>query len=115
MGWILGALVLGWVLVRDDVLDGYPKGFGPLDQLPPGLGKPSKPSDEVAPSTKIKYTTWTWPPQGDSQFHVAARNDGGKGWVSYWVQRSTGARRFQGGWTPPQGDQVALLRKDFGV
>jgi hypothetical protein len=117
MGWLIGAaFALGWVWMKGhDPLAGYPAGFGPLDQLPAGLGTRSKPSDVEAPTTKIKYATWTWPPQGDQQFHVAARRDGHQGWVSYWVQRSTGARKFHGGWTPAQGDQVALLRKDFGV
>ncbi len=96
--------------------DHYPSGMGPLDVLPPGAGKPTGGATKVtAPTTGVVYKTWTWPPLGDQQFHVAARADGKLGWVSYWVTRSTGARKFYNGWTPPNGDQVALLKKDFGL
>ena len=115
MGLLLG-LGLAGLLVWAVRSDGYPDGKGPLDALPSGLGKPSgSPTRVKAPSTQIEYKTWTWPPQGDKQFHVAARADGKLGWVSYWVTRSNGARSFYAGWTPAQGDQVGLLRKDFGL
>lgn len=108
----LGLAAFGaWV-----VSDRYPAGKGPLDALPAGVGKPSgSPSTVTAPSTGIKYKTWTFPPNGSQQFHVAARSDGKLGWVSYWVDRTSGARAFYAGWTPENGDQVGLLRKDFGV
>ncbi len=94
----------------------YPKGTGPLEALPPGIGKPSgDPTFVKAPTTGVRYKTWTWPPVGDLQFHVAARADGKLGWVSYTVNRSTGARAFVSGWTPQQGDQVGILKKDFGL
>ncbi len=81
-----------------------------------GVGSPSgQPTIVTAPTTGLKYKTWTWPPAGDEQFHVAARADGRLGWVSYWRTRSTGARKYYAGWTPAQGDQVALLKKDFGL
>lgn len=116
IGWLLGAALAFVVFHKPDPSKGYPAGLGPLDRLPAGLGKPSGDWTPVhAPSTKIDYATWTWPPQGAQQFHVAARNDGKKGWVSYWVNRTTGARSFAGGWTPSDGDQLALLRQDFGV
>lgn len=94
----------------------YPKGRGPFDVLPAGLGKRSASSKVTAPTTQIVYETWAYPPGADGrQFHVAARSDGKLGWVAYWVTKSTGARTFHAGWTPDDGDQVALLRKDFGV
>jgi hypothetical protein len=115
MGFLLalGALGFGaWLLAGDR----YPPGHGPLDTLPPGVGKASgTPTKVTAPTTKIVYKTWTFPPVGDQQFHVAARDDGKLGWVSYWVTRSTGARKWFAGWTPADGDQVALLKKDFGL
>ena len=94
----------------------YPKGHGPLELLPAGLGEPSgSPTIVKAPSSGIRYKTYTWPPQGDQQFHVAARADGKLGWVSYWRSRATGQRKHYAGWTPEQGDQVALLKADFGL
>lgn len=97
----------------------YPKGHGPLDLVPEVVGKPSgSPSYVVAPATGIRYKTWTWPPVVDgSQFHVAARADGKLGWVSYWSKNTGSAqtRTFYAGWTPAEGDQVGLLKKDFGV
>lgn len=109
----LGLLAFGaWSLSER-----YPSGKGPLDLLPAGVGKASgSPTSVTAPSTGIRYKTWTFPPNAaGQQFHVAARADGKLGWVSYWVTRATGARAFYAGWTPEQGDQVALLRADFGV
>lgn len=94
----------------------YPSGHGPLDLVPAAVGKPVGGATMVtAPSTGIRYRTYTFAPQGDQQFHVAARADGKLGWVSYYVTRSTGARTFYAGWTPEQGDQVALLKADFGL
>ncbi len=103
--------------------DRYPKGHGPFDVLPGGLGTRSSSSKQTAPSTKIVYETWAYPPGPDGkQFHVAARADGKLGWVAYWVNRTPdarnpagGGRTFYAGWTPANGDQVALLRQDFGV
>lgn len=114
MGWLLalGVVALGAWLASDR----YPSGKGPLDLLPAGVGKASGSSKVTAPVTRIVYDTWTFPPNASGQqFHVAARADGKLGWVSYWVTRATGARAFYAGWTPEQGDQVALLRADFGV
>jgi len=116
IGWLLAGAVAFALFHKPDPSKGYPSGLGPLDRLPAGIGKPSGDwSPVTAPTTKIVYATWTWPPQGDQQFHVAARNDGHKGWVAYYMNRTTGARTYYGGWTPADGDQVALLRKDFGV
>lgn len=108
----LGLALLGYIVFHDN----YPPGKGPFDNLPGGLGQRSSSSKQTAPTTKIVYDTWAWPPGPDGkQFHVAARADGKQGWVSYWMNRTSGARTFYAGWTPEQGDQVALLRKDFGV
>jgi hypothetical protein len=94
----------------------YPSGHGPLDLVPAGAGKPvGKSTKVVAPSSGIAYETYTFAPEGDQQFHVAKRADGKLGWVSYYMTRSTGARKYYAGWTPEQGDQVALLKLDFGV
>jgi hypothetical protein len=94
----------------------YPAGRGPLESLPPNAGKPvGTPTMVTAPSSGIRYRTYTFPPNGDQQLHVAARADGHLGWVSYINARSTGKRTFVAGWTPEQGDQVALLKADFGL
>ncbi len=94
----------------------YPAGHGPFDVVPAGVGKPVGGATIVtAPSTGIRYKAYTYAPNGDQQFHIAARADGKLGWVAYWVTRSTGARAFYAGWTPEQGDQVALLKQDFGL
>mgnify|MGYP001579444790 CR=1 FL=1 len=108
--------VLALAGVAYAMADHYPKGHGPLDVLPPGLGTRSATSKVTAPTTKIVYETWTYPPAADGkQFHVAVRADGHLGWVEYWMDRVSKARTFYAGWTPEQGDQLALLRKDFGV
>lgn len=108
---LIALVVAGFAL-----LDRYPAGKGPFDNLPGGLGERSKSSLNTAPTSKIKYETWTFPPGPDGrQFHVAARADGKLGWVSYWNDRATSKRTFYAGWTPPEGEQVAFLKKDFGL
>jgi len=114
----LGVAALAWWWLGRH----YPEGEGPFDHLPSGVtkGTRSAPS-RVKASSGRSYDTYTWPPDSSGrQFHVAERPGAGA-WISYWVDRATGARSLHMTRTPfamgsaSDLSEVAALRKDFGA
>jgi hypothetical protein len=110
--FILAAGAIAWW-----ALHRYPSGHGPFDTLPAGLGHRSSATTVTAPTTGLVYETWTYPTSvGTVQFHVAALKHH-LGWVSYYMDQSTGKRTYYAGWVPsaPGSPMIDQLEKDFGL
>lgn len=90
----------------------YPKGEGPMDRLPAGLGAASSPRVEtVADGTRYRVIDYPIGADGRS-FHVAEVK-GTPAWISFWADARTGARTM----CLSRATAGALndLRKDWAV
>lgn len=90
---VLGASVIGWLL-WSRFGDEYKDGESPFQQLPAGVS-PSPAGDQmVNASSGRRYTVSHWVPDSSGQqFHVAEL-EGKPAWVSYHVNKMTGARKL---------------------